>query len=170
MNSDTIIAIDPSLRCTGFAILRQTGSKIACLQYGTIKNPPKLTMSQSLLQIHTTIRDLLVTHGPQAMAIESVIYVQSYQTAITLGSARGAAVLAAAEKGIPIHEYAPRRVKQAVVGRGGAAKNQVGFMVRALLGMTETPPEDAADAIAIGMTHFQSAAAAALQKKTLPAL
>ena len=78
---------------------------------------------------------------------------QSYKTAITLGAARGAAILAAAEHGMEVFEYAPRRVKQAVVGNGGAAKQQVAFMMRALLGLTETPDPDAADALAIGMAH-----------------
>jgi crossover junction endodeoxyribonuclease RuvC len=93
---------------------------------------------------------------PTAMAVESVIYVQSFPTAITLGSARGAVLLAAAQRGLPIHEYAPRRVKQAVVGTGAAQKTQVAFMVRTLLGLTVTPPSDAADAIAVGFTHFQT--------------
>ena len=79
---------------------------------------------------------------------------QSYKTAIVLGAARGAAIVAAAEHGLPIYEYPPRRVKQAVVGRGGADKQQVAFMVRALLELTETPPPDAADALAIGLAHF----------------
>ena len=86
-----------------------------------------------------------------------MIFVQSHRTAITLGAARGAALVAAAERGLPIYEYAPRRVKQSVVGRGGAQKEQVAFMVRALLGLTETPAADAADALAIGLTHFKSA-------------
>ena len=83
---------------------------------------------------------------------------QSHRTAITLGAARGAAILAAAERGIPVFEYSPREVKQAVVGRGGAEKTQVAFMVRALLGLTETPPPDAADALAIGLTHLREQA------------
>ena len=92
--------------------------------------------------------------------VEGVIFVQSHRTAITLGAARGAAIVAAAERGLPIYEYAPRRVKQSVVGRGGAQKDQVAFMVRALLGLTETPAADAADALAIGLTHLQMAGGA----------
>nr|MBA2242128.1 crossover junction endodeoxyribonuclease RuvC [Chthoniobacterales bacterium] len=76
--------------------------------------------------------------------------------------ARGAAILTAAERGLPIFEYAPTRIKQATVGRGGAAKDQVAFMVRALLGLTETPPSDAADALAIGLTHLRAQEAARL--------
>ena len=164
---ETILAVDPSLRGTGFAILEREGGKTRCPHFGVIKNSPRLTHSGCLVAIHGQLGDAIVRFSPEAMAIESVIYVQSYPTAITLGSARGAALLAAAQRGIPVHEYAPRRVKQAIVGRGGAQKSQVAFMVRALLGMTVTPPPDAADAMAIGLTHFQSAAAAAHRRVPL---
>jgi crossover junction endodeoxyribonuclease RuvC len=91
-------------------------------------------------------------------AIESTIFVQSFKTAIVLGSARGAALIAAAEHGLPIYEYAPREIKQAAVGRGGAQKDQVAFMMRSVLRLRETPPPDAADALAVAVTHFQNAA------------
>ena len=90
----------------------------------------------------------------EACAVESVIYVQSYKTAITMGAARGAAIIAAADHGLPVYEYAPKRVKQAVVGKGAASKEQVAFMIRALLKLEETPSPDAADALAVGMAHF----------------
>jgi crossover junction endodeoxyribonuclease RuvC len=152
-----VLAIDPSLRSTGFAILEKVGGKLRVLDYGTIKNKATLLPSGCLVAIHERVRDLIEEHQPECSAFEAIIYVQSFRTAITLGSARGAALLAAAGRGLAIYEYAPRRVKQAVVGRGGADKGQVGFMVRALLGLTETPASDAADALAIGLTHFQAA-------------
>jgi len=155
-----ILAIDPSLRSTGFAVLENSGNQRRALVYGTIKNSRELLPSGCLVAIHERVVELIGEHRPECAIFESVIYVQSYRTAITLGSARGAALLAAAERGLPIYEYAPRRVKQSVVGRGDAAKGQVGFMVRALLGLTETPAEDAADALAIGLTHFQNAGSA----------
>ena len=161
---ETILAVDPSLRGTGFAILVREGGNTRCPQFGVIKNSPRLLHSGCLVAIHEQLGEAITRFSPDAMAIESVIYVQSYPTAITLGSARGAALLAAAQRGLPIHEYAPRRVQQAGVGRGGAQKAQVAFMVRAILGMTVTPPPDAADAIAIGLTHYQSADAAAHRK------
>lgn len=164
---ETILAVDPSLRGTGFAILAREAGKTRCLHFGVIKNPPRLLQSGCLVAIHEQLGHVIAQFSPEVMAIESVIYIQSYPTAITLGAARGAALLAAAQRGLPIHEYAPRRVKQAVVGRGGAQKSQVAFMVRALLGMTVTPPADAADAIAVGITHFQSADAAAHRKVPL---
>jgi crossover junction endodeoxyribonuclease RuvC len=156
--SERLIAIDPSLRCSGFAILESDGRHITSLEYGIVRNAQSLRPSDCLVVIHERVRELLVRWKPSLMAIESVIYVQSHRTAITIGAARGCAILAAAQAGIPVHEYAPRRVKQAVVGVGSAQKSQVAFMVRAALRLTETPPPDAADALAIGLAHFQAAA------------
>lgn len=165
---EIILAVDSSLRSTGYALLGRDGPRTRCIAFGVVKNPPKLTISGCLLAIHSELTNQITTYQPTLMAIESVIYVQSFPTAITLGSARGVALLAAAQKGLPIYQYAPRRVKQATVGRGGAQKSQVAFMIRALLNLTVTPPPDAADAIAIGLTHFQAADAAGHSRTPLP--
>lgn len=166
MPGETIIAIDPALRKTGFAILRRDHRKVSCLESGVHANKPSLSSSGCLLAIHDRIADLIGKWHPEAMAVEGVIFVQSYQTAITLGAARGVAILAGARHGLAIHEYAPRKVKQAVVGRGAADKQQVAFMVRALLGLTRNPTPDEADAIAVGLAHFQAIDSAALRKPT----
>ncbi|MEO6053216.1 MAG: crossover junction endodeoxyribonuclease RuvC [Chthoniobacterales bacterium] len=163
-----LLCIDPSLRSTGYALLEHLNGKTRCLQYGLIKNGPKLPPSGCLVAIHEKVTLLIQEAKPVACAIESVIYVQSYRTAITMGAARGAAMVAAKARGLSIHEYAPTKVKQAVVGRGGAQKHQVAFMIRALLGLTETPPPDAADAIAIGLAHLNAKAAADIRKIVLP--
>ncbi len=155
-----ILSIDPSLRGTGFAILEKANGQTKALTFGTIKNSPKLLASGCLVAIHERVVELIREYEPECAVFEAVIYVQSFRTAIVLGAARGAALLAAAAHGLPIYEYAPRRVKNSVVGHGGAEKAQVGFMVRALLGLTETPGPDAADALAIGLTHFQTAESA----------
>jgi crossover junction endodeoxyribonuclease RuvC len=155
-----VLAVDPSLRCTGFAVLEKVNGKVRSLEYGLIRNRPEIPASACLVAIRDRLAELVQRHEPEAAAIESTIFVQSYRTAITLGAVRGAAIVALAERGVPIYEYAPRRVKQAVVGKGGAAKQQVGFMIRAMLGLTENPPADAADALAIGLTHFQAHEAA----------
>src|SRR3954464_8424493 len=118
MSCEKIIAIDPALRVTGFAILHREGKKISCPAHGVVKNPPKIPHSGCLAAIRQQIGELIAQYEPTAMAVEGVIFVQSYQTAITLGAARGAAIIAATEKGLSVHEYAPRRAKQAVVGRG----------------------------------------------------
>jgi crossover junction endodeoxyribonuclease RuvC len=156
-----VLAIDPALRNTGFAILAKRGSSVSAIEYGTITNKSAVRPSGCLVAIHERVKELIATHQPDSAAFEGIIYVQSMKTAITLGTARGAAMLAAAAAGLDIREYAPRRVKQAVVGRGGAQKDQVGFMIRALLHLTETPAPDAADALAIGLTHIQAMEAAA---------
>ena len=156
-----VLAIDPALRNTGYAVLERSGTKTVALEYGTIRNRVDLLPSGCLVAIHEKVRDLIARHQPDCAAFEAIIYVQSMRTAIVMGTARGAALLAAAQHGLIIHEYAPRRVKQSVVGRGGAQKEQVAFMVRALLGLTENPAPDAADALAIGLTHFQMAGSAA---------
>lgn len=106
---------------------------------------------------------LLREWKPQVCAVESVIYVQSYRTAITLGAARGSALVPIAQAGLPIHQYPPKRVKQAIVGRGAATKEQVAFMVRARLGLTTTPDHDAADALAIALAHSQAVSSPAGQ-------
>jgi crossover junction endodeoxyribonuclease RuvC len=152
----TIFGLDPSLRSTGYGIVRVEGRDLRALGYGVIKNADKLTPSRCLETIHREVSTLLSQHKCDAAAVEGVIYLQNVQTAITLGAARGAALLAMAQAGLPIYEYAPRRVKAAATGRGGAQKAQVAFMMRALLGLTENPPHDAADALAIAVTHAQN--------------
>jgi crossover junction endodeoxyribonuclease RuvC len=153
-----VLAIDPALRSTGFAVVEPapagTPGTFRALGFGTVVNPPGLRQSACLVAIREHLGRVIAEHRPTCCAVESVIYVQSFKTAIVLGAARGAAVLAAAEHGLPVHEYPPKRVKQAVVGRGAAHKDQVAFMVRALLGLTETPPADAADALAIALAHL----------------
>jgi crossover junction endodeoxyribonuclease RuvC len=150
-----LLALDPALRNCGYAILEKEGSKVRAIHYGVIRNKTQLSMPGCLVEIHRQIEELIRFHSPEECAVEGLIYVQNTRTAITLGAARGSALLAAAQRGLPIYEYPPRRVKQAVVGRGAAQKSQVGYMVRILLGLTETPEADAADALAIGLTHFQ---------------
>ena len=152
-----VLAIDASLRNSGVAIIETNGGgKYHAVHFGVIHNPSSLRMSSCLVAIRDRLAELIHLHEPDCCALESVIYVQSYKTAIALGAARGSAIMAAAERGLPVFEYAPKRIKQATVGHGAAEKAQVAFMIRALLGLTETPPADAADALAIGLTHLRA--------------
>lgn len=161
-----VLAVDPALRNTGYAVLEQQGKNIRTLGYGVIQNPAKLLASGCLVAIRERLRELIQQHQPTECAVESTIYVQSFRTAITLGSVRGAVLIAAAEHGLPIYDYAPREVKQAAVGRGGAGKEQVAFMMRSMLRLRETPPPDAADALAVGLTHLQATSAGQATKQT----
>lgn len=152
-----VLSIDPAIRNTGYAVLDGDHRQAAALDYGTLSLPQKLPQSRCLLAIHEKICALIEQWQPDELAIEGIIYVQSHRTAITMGSARAASVLAAARYDLPIMEYPPSCVKLATVGRGAAGKQQVAFMMRALLHLTETPAPDAADALAIGFTHLAAA-------------
>jgi crossover junction endodeoxyribonuclease RuvC len=127
------------------------------LDYGVIAIPKTHSQSSALAAVRSHLYNLMQKWQPDEVAVEGIIYVQSHQTAISMGAARAAALIAAADHGLKIYEYAPRKVKMAVVGKGTANKDQVAFMVRALLQLSETPPADAADALAIGMAHLQAA-------------
>ncbi len=154
-----VLCIDPAIRNTGYAVVEGSGRggvEPRAVAYGVVKNGPSVRHSACLVAIRKAVADIIAEFKPHCAAMESIIFVQSHRTAISMGAARGAAIVAAAEAGLPIFEYPPKRVKQATVGRGGAQKDQVAFMVRSLLKLTETPPHDAADALAIGLTHLQA--------------
>lgn len=147
-----------SLRSSGIAIIEAAGAaELKTVEYRLIKNPPKRTVADCLLNISRGVLDILERCRPDAAAIEGVFFCKNLKTAVTLGEARGAAIAACASAGVPIYEYSPRRVKQAVVGHGSAGKDQVKKMVMALLRLTEEPHSDAADALAIAICHAHAA-------------
>jgi crossover junction endodeoxyribonuclease RuvC len=151
-----VLAIDPAVRNTGYAVLEGDPRKPAVLAYDVISIPKNIPQSAALAAVRTHLTNLIVKFQPDEVAVEGIIYVQSHKTAITMGAARAAALIAAADHGLPVYEYPPKKVKSAVVGNGSADKSQVAFMVRALLGLAETPPPDAADALAIAIAHIQA--------------
>jgi len=126
------------------------------LEAGRIKNAPKLPLSACLRAIHARVVELIAQYDPDVLAIESVIYGKNAGTMLVLGEARGAVITAAADAGKPIYEYEPRRVKMAVCGNGLAEKVQIQRMVKTLLGLEELPQNDAADALALAITHAHS--------------
>lgn len=152
----TILGIDPSVRSTGYAVIEIKGREPKAIAFGRIYNQPKLTQSECLKNIYQKITELTEKYQPKAAAMEGVIYVQNRATAISLGAARGVAMAAIAENKIPIYEYPARSIKKASTGYGKAGKNQVGFMMRVIFKLTQTPDPDAADALAIALTHAQS--------------
>jgi crossover junction endodeoxyribonuclease RuvC len=146
-----ILGVDPSIRGTGYAVIETDGRQHRAIVYGVVKNPASLSQEACLLKIHEALCSTIEEHQPHAMAMESVIYVQSLKTAIIMGAARGIALLSAKKYEMKITEYPAKRVKKSATGFGGAQKNQVGLMVRALLGLRETPASDAADALAVAL-------------------
>lgn len=151
-----ILSIDPAIRHTGYAVIEGDHRTQRALEYGTIDLPLKMKQSACLSAIHGFVGNLIKKWEPDEFAIERIIFVQSRETAIYMGSARAASIIAAALHELPIIEYSPKSVKLAVVGRGAASKEQVAFMIRALLKLRETPGPDAADALAIGFTHLSA--------------
>ncbi|MCH7228038.1 crossover junction endodeoxyribonuclease RuvC [Haloferula sp. A504] len=151
-----VLSIDPAIRNTGYAVVEGDFREARVIAYEVIQIPQRLPQSAALAAVRAHLANVIKTHEPDEVAVEGIIYVQSHRTAISMGAARAAALIAAADAGLPIYEYAPKKVKQAVVGRGNADKAQVAFMIRALLGLAETPPHDAADALAIGLAHLQA--------------
>lgn len=151
-----VLSIDPAVRNTGYAVLEGEARQPAVLGYDVISIPKRLPQSGALAAVRTHLANLISKFEPDEVAVEGIIYVQSHQTAISMGAARAAVLIAAADAGLPVYEYPPKKVKSAVVGNGSADKSQVAFMVRALLGLSETPPPDAADALAIGIAHLQA--------------
>jgi crossover junction endodeoxyribonuclease RuvC len=151
-----ILGIDPALRNTGYGVIEARAGGCTLVGYGVLSTPTKELPTACLQAIYQGLREVIARTSPEAAAVEAIIYVQSHRTAITMGAARAAALLAVTEAGLPVYEYAPSRVKSAATGQGGAKKGQVGFMMRALLGLKENPPADAADALAVALTHSQS--------------
>ena len=149
-----VLGIDPSLRGTGLAVLRFDGNKRPILVHSeTVKLRRSLSMPECLGEISRAVASMLERFGIQEVALEETIYVQNFRTAQTLGAARGAAIAAAAIRDIPVCEYPPLRVKQAVVGFGRASKEQVARQVQSLLGAEEVMSSDEADAAAVAFCH-----------------
>ncbi len=151
-----ILGVDPSLRGTGFGVIRLARPHPETLAHGTIACPAGWERSRCLLKIAQTLREVLRQYQPTVCVVEGLFFAQNLQTALILGEARGAALVAAAEAGLEIYEIAPRKVKQAIVGFGAAQKFAVAKMVQRLLCLPAPPAPDAADALALALAHAQS--------------
>jgi crossover junction endodeoxyribonuclease RuvC len=147
-----ILGIDPGSRFTGFGIIEVNGDHAATVHHGVIKTGGG-EFPERLGVIFAGIRELIDEFKPDEAAIETVFISRNPNSALKLGQARGAAMCAAISRGLPVAEYSPRSVKQAIVGRGGADKVQIQHMVQVLLQLQEKPAEDAADALAVALCH-----------------
>jgi crossover junction endodeoxyribonuclease RuvC len=149
-----VLGVDPSLRGTGLALIEfMPGRQAVLLRCLTVKVPAKHAMPHCLAEIHRAVALFMADFSPRHVALEQTIYVQNFQTAQILGAARGAAIAAAAMSGSEIFEYAPLRVKQAVVGAGRASKEQMARTVMAMLGHGRTLAFDEADAAGVALCH-----------------
>ncbi len=161
-----ILGIDPGLGTTGYGIIEKQGENLKYLTFGGISKSAKANFTQNLLAIYQKIHQIILEFEPDCCAVENIFYHQNKKTAIVMGHVRGVAMLAAAQSGIPIHEYSPREVKLSIVGLGAASKPQVQAMVKNILRMTEVPqPEDAADALAVAICHIHRMKMAEIRKQ-----
>ena len=149
-----ILGIDPGSESTGYGIIESDGLCHTAVIYGAIRSNASQPFHERLLKIHLGLKDLLAREKVDAVAIEEVFYSANVQSALKLGHARGVALLAAAEAGVPVFEYSPLEIKSGIVGYGRAEKTQVQEMVRFLLRLENIPsPDDAADALAVAICH-----------------
>jgi crossover junction endodeoxyribonuclease RuvC len=153
-----VLGIDPGTATTGYGLVRENpDASLAVIEYGAILTSAKLAMPERLLELHKQLSEILLLHRPDTAAVEKLFFQSNVRTAISVGQARGVALLTLAQAGLVVAEYTPLQVKSAVAGYGGAGKEQVQQMVRALLSLTELPtPDDAADALAVAICHLHS--------------
>jgi len=152
-----ILGIDPGLAILGYGILRIEGSRIECLQHGVITTTPRQPTPHRLRAIYLGVDQLFSIYQPDEVAFEELFFSKNVTTGMAVSAARGVALAACAQRTDELYEYTPMQVKQAVTGHGGAEKRQVQQMVKLLLHLDEIPkPDDAADAVAVALTHAHS--------------
>lgn len=155
--SITIIGIDPGTQVTGYGIIKYNQGVMHPIDFGCVRPPPSLKLTDRYLIIFNGVEELLERYRPHALVVETQFVQKNVQSAIKLGMARGIIIIAAKRKGISVFEYGPTKAKSAVVGNGRASKQQVQGMIKLLLNLDKIPtPEDAADALALAVCHAHS--------------
>lgn len=158
-----VLGIDPGTATTGYGLIREVDSGLQLVDCGVISTPAGDPLPARLQAIYAGLTEVVRRHQPSVAAVEELFFSRNARTALSVGHARGVTLLALADQGLPIHEYKPMEVKQAIAGYGGADKRQVQEMVRMLLGLAQAPqPDDAADAVAVAVCHIHSARLKAL--------
>lgn len=152
-----VLGVDPGTATTGYGLVEERAGHLVALDYGVIRTSNDLLPADRLLGIYEELSRLIRAHSPEAVAVEELFFNRNVQTALAVGQARGVVLLAAASAGLPVAEYTPPQVKQAVAGYGGADKHQMQAMVKLVLGLPEPPrPDDAADALAVAICCVHS--------------
>jgi crossover junction endodeoxyribonuclease RuvC len=158
-----VLGIDPGTAITGFGLVREEEEGLTLVAYGVVTTAANQPLPERLQAIYQGLAQVARHHQPQQAAVEELFFSRNARTALSVGHARGVALLALADAGLPIYEYKPLEIKQAITGYGGADKGQVQEMVRLLLNLDHVPqPDDAADAVAVAVCHIHSARMTAL--------
>jgi crossover junction endodeoxyribonuclease RuvC len=153
-----VLGLDPGTATTGFGLVREVAGDLQAVDYGVITTPARTPLPQRLQHIYRRLSDLIASHRPGSAAVESLFFSANVKTAMSVGQARGVALLALADAGLSIAEYAPNEVKRAITGYGAADKHQMQQMICALLSLDHLPrPDDAADALAVAICHINTA-------------
>ena len=153
-----VLGIDPGLAITGYAVVEEDGSDLQLIAAGVVRTPAKTPDPDRLREIHQELDALVSHYRPEASAVEELFFSRNIKTAMAVGQARGVILLTLANAGLPIAEYTPMQVKEAITGYGNADKRQVQEMVRMLLDLPEVPrPDDAADAVAVAICYLHRA-------------
>lgn len=156
MNAIRILGLDPGLRRTGWGVIAVEGSRLTWIAHGVIAPDDKAPFSERLLCLFDGIGEIIAAHAPHEAAVEETFVNSNPQSTLKLGHARAAAMIAPAKAGLAVAEYAAREVKKCVVGTGAADKTQIAFMIARLLPTAGSPTQDAADALAVAITHAHS--------------
>lgn len=151
-----VLGIDPGSQRTGWGVVELEGTRLHHIGGGTIALPRNAPLPERLRQIHEALLEIVGRHTPEAVAVEEIFFAKHANAALKLGHARGVALLVAAESRLAVYEYPPAIVKRTVVGRGHADKVQIGRLVSHLLALPTAPETDAADALAVAITHIQA--------------
>jgi len=155
-----IIGLDPGLGCTGWGVIAAEGNRLSHVANGQVRTDPKAELAARLVRLDEALGEVIAAHDPAEAAVEEVFLNENPQSSLKLGQARGVVLLAAARRGLQVGEYSARLVKKAVVGTGGAEKAQIHFMVQRLLPGARIAGADAADALAVAITHAHHLATA----------
>ena len=154
----TVLGLDPGTRHFGWGVVRRLGTRLSHVAHGVVSVADEGPLGERLVAIESALADVLTRFMPGEASIESMFFAQNAQSAGKLGHARGVGLLVCARAGLAVYEYPPARVKLTVTGAGRADKSQVAHMIRIMLGLASSPPSDAADALAIAVTHLQGRA------------
>jgi crossover junction endodeoxyribonuclease RuvC len=154
-----ILGVDPGAGCTGYGVVARRGDgAVSLLECGVIRTDPRSALADRLREIYEGVGDVVARHSPAALAVEGVFYGRNVRSTVVLGHARGAVLLAGSMRGLPVAEYSPAEVKNAVAGTGRATKEQIQYMIQQLLRLKSPPrPADAADAVAVALCHCNTA-------------
>jgi len=171
-----VLGLDPGSRRTGWGVVERSGNRFRCLAHGAIAPPARLDLAHRIHAIAARAGELIDQHAPDSVVVEEAFYHESVRSTLVLGHVRGALLVVAVQRGVPVAEYSPREIKLSVAGSGAAAKVQVAFMVRRLLDLRAEVTADASDALAAAVCHLhrvrvsapaRAASAAALRLEAL---